>query len=478
VRILFHVNLRTMLRHFDSVILELAGRGHDVRIASSPNRRDVAPPAALSAHERISFVEAPRGRTDAWAGRIGQMRGFRDYLRYLDNRFNTASRLRGRAIRKFAAAITDNERSHMVGFCARCENRLVDGQVAQVFRQGLSKTGWKNLQAMLALMEDTIPSDPELDAFMRAEQPDVFVVTPLIRIGSSQPDFVKSASALGIPTVFPVFSWDNLTTKGLVHVQPGTVLVWNEQQRREAIDMHAVPWNRIVLTGAPRFDAFFAMRPSQSREEFCGSHGFDPSRPIVTYLGSSPFVSRRETEFVPRWVEELRRAPELSSCQVLLRPHPRCRSAWKKFRSPPGVTVALPEGLNADQTLFDAVHHSEAVVGLNTSAELEAGIVGRPVLTILAPEFAEGQQGSLHFDYLLKENGGFVEVAADFETHRRQLAAAVGGRCDQAAIRSFITEFLRPHGLDRPASGITADAIESAARPGGTVMPRPATAVP
>ena len=89
--------------------------------------------------------------------------------------------------------------------------------------------------------------------------------------------------------------------------------------------------------------------------------------------------------------------------------------------------MAFPRALNSDQTLFDTVFHSAAVVGLNTSAELEAGIVGRPVFTILAGEHAEGQQGTIHFQYLLKERGGFVEVAPDFEAHRRQFAAAVRG---------------------------------------------------
>ena len=46
--------------------------------------------------------------------------------------------------------------------------------------------------------------------------------------------------------------------------------------------------------------------------------------------------------------------------------------------------------MNGDQTLFDTAYHSAALVGLNTSAELEAGIVGRPVLTILAPESTAG----------------------------------------------------------------------------------------
>jgi len=120
--------------------------------------------------------------------------------------------------------------------------------------------------------------------------------------------------------------------------------------------------------------------------------------------------------------------------------------------------------MNADPTLFDTVFHGAAVVGLNTSAQLEAGILGRPVLTILAPEFEEGQQGTLHFSYLLKEHGGFVDVAPDFDTHRRQLVAAVSGDYDPRAIRVFIEQFLRPRGIDRPATPFMVEAIEEFAQ--------------
>jgi hypothetical protein len=132
----------------------------------------------------------------------------------------------------------------------------------------------------------------------------------------------------------------------------------------------------------------------------------------------------------------------------------------------------MAQGMNGDQTLFDTVHHSAAVVGLNTSAELEAGIVGRPVFTLLVPEFSGGQQGTLHFDYPLKEHGGFVEIAADFAMHRRQLASAIAGDYDPAAIRSFIREFLRPHGLDTAATALMADAVETlAGKPRPDLLP-------
>lgn len=464
MRILFHVHLRTMLRHFESVILALADRGHTVQIASTSNRKDVPPPATLSGHGRIEFIDAPVGRSDLWAERIVQLRVFRDYLRYLERRFDHAPKLRARAVRKLAAVMTDEERSHLVAFCAHCTGRLVDDEVGVVLRTGLSKKGFNNLRSLLALMEETIPSDAAIDAFLRAQQPDVVVITPLIKIGSQQPDFVKSARALGIAVAYPVFSWDNLSTKGLIHVQPDSVLVWNERQRSEAIDMHQVPPDRIVVTGAPRFDEFFAMSVSTTREEFCREHGFDPRQPIVSYLCSSEFVAGHEFEFVPRWAEEVRRAPALRSCNLLIRPHPRRDKVWKRFQPAElRIAVSMPQGMNGDQTLFDTAYHSAALVGLNTSAELEAGIVGRPVFTILAPESDTGQRGTLHFDYLLKEHGGFVDVAPDFDTHRQQLTAAVAGDYDAGAIRSFIQRFLRPHGVDRPATAITADAIEAAA---------------
>jgi hypothetical protein len=190
----------------------------------------------------------------------------------------------------------------------------------------------------------------------------------------------------------------------------------------------------------------------------------DPDQPLVTYLCSSDFVARGEREFVMRWIDEIRQAPELASCNVLIRPHPRHVTPWQGFTPDrPRAVVQFARSISVDQTLYDAVYHSVAVVGLNTSAQLEAGIVGRPVLTILAPEFSGGQEGTLHFRYLLREHGGFVELAPDFETHRRQLAAAVGGAYDRGDIQAFIGRFLRPHGLEHAVVPIMADAIEGVA---------------
>lgn len=459
---LFHVTLMTMLRHFEGVILALAARGHRVRVALPNRRPDLKPPPALAGHEAISFVTAPAYRGDAWAHPIHELRTLLDYIRYLETRYDGAPKLRTRALRKMVAAVTHEHQTHLAAHCPHCHERITDDQVGRMML-AFRKEGRRNLASMLALMEATIPSDATIEAFLQAERPDAVLVTPLINFGSYQADYVKSARALGIPVGFPVFSWDNLTNKGLIHVVPDRVFVWNNRQRIEAVKLHRVPVEQVVITGAPRFDEFFQMTSQQSRDEFCAGVGLDPKRPIVAYLCSSEFVSNREVEFVRRWIDELRSDHDLRECGVLIRPHPREQKPWRTFTPPPGVAVAFPRALNADQTLYDTVFHSAAVVGLNTSAELEAGIVGRPVFTVLAGEHAEGQQGTLHFQYLLKERGGFVEVAPDFATHRRQLAAAVRGDYDANAIRAFIERFLRPHGWTQPATPLMVTAIEELA---------------
>jgi hypothetical protein len=260
---------------------------------------------------------------------------------------------------------------------------------------------------------------------------------------------------------FPVFSWDNLTTKGVIHVEPDRVFVWNAVQKREATEYYGIPPEKVVVTGAPRFDSFMELGPSVDHEAYCRSLNLDPAAPIVTYLCSSEFVAGHEVAFVEQWIADIRLDGRLSSCNVIVRPHPRSVRQWSEvdLTRHGRVGLSLSRVLNADQSLYDALYYSAAVVGLNTSAQIEAGILGKPVLTLLAPGFERGQSGTLHFRYLLREEGGFVELAKDFDEHKTHLARAIGGGYDVAEIRSAVERFIRPDGWHRPATPILANAI-------------------
>ena len=198
------------------------------------------------------------------------------------------------------------------------------------------------------------------------------------------------------------------------------------------------------------------MRPSATREEFAARTGLNPSQPMLLYLCSSHFVAPDEVAFVRRWARAVREHPSLGHCGILVRPHPANADAWDGVdlaEIPHTAVWKAPPKVQADPALYDSLYHCAAVAGLNTSAMIEAGILGKAVHTIETSEFAGGQEQTLHFHYLLARNGGLVEVAGRLEDHCGQLAQSLADPSGGAArSRRFVESFVRPRGLDRPVT--------------------------
>jgi hypothetical protein len=209
----------------------------------------------------------------------------------------------------------------------------------------------------------------------------------------------------------------------------------------------------------------------------------------VLFVGSTASISHPEYEllFVRRWIEAIRSSGHraLRDLAVLVRPHPYNPGLWADADLSDLGDVAIwprgganpvdPENRN---DYFDSMYHSAAVVGINTSAFVEASIVGCSVLTVRPPEFTDTQDGTLHFHYLRPENGGPLMVADGLDEHIEQLASVLD---DPAVVRRrverFVASFVRPRGIDRPCTPIVVEAIEREAAHGrrpSVVPPRSA----
>ena len=108
------------------------------------------------------------------------------------------------------------------------------------------------------------------------------------------------------------------------------------------------------------------------------------------------------------------------------------------------------------------MYYSAAVVGLNTSAFLEAAVVGKPVHSVLDETISKhNQEGTIHFHYLMDVNGGLLRVARTLDEHVQLLADSLAseGGGDVKAQR-FVEGFIRPFGASVPATAKFADAIE------------------
>jgi len=351
----------------------------------------------------------------------------------------------------------------------------------------------------LRALDAALPVSPGARDLVLGTRPDVVLVTPLVELGEPQTDFVRAAKALGVPTALCVASWDNLTNKGSIPELPELVTVWNDAQRTEAVELHDVPAERVVATGAQSYDQWFEWGPSRDRASFAAGVGLPGERPLVLYLCSSRFIAPDEAAYVRRWLAALRARPEpeLRDAEVLVRPHPQHAGQWADVdlaRLGP-VSVwpragADPVDAGSRHDYFDSIHFSSAVVGVNTSALIETAIVGRPVLTQLAPEFRETQGGTLHFAHLVE--GGLVRVGESFDEHAAQLVealAAPGGagasgpgqdpdasgpvRDARAPAEGFLRSFVRPYGLDQAATPRLVAALEALAGTVPDAPPRP-----
>ena len=83
---------------------------------------------------------------------------------------------------------------------------------------------------------------------------------------------------------------------------------------------------------------------------------------------------------------------QLREVGVMVRPHPQNAAVWRHHDlSDLGAVTVFPQGganpvdRKRQDQYFDSLYHSCAVVGINTSAMIEAGIIGRPVVTVRDP---------------------------------------------------------------------------------------------
>jgi hypothetical protein len=451
------------LRNFESALTELAARGHTLHLAA--DRRENSGGLAMverlaSKYPRVTVGwTPPREKDDQWLDLATGVRLSQDYLRYLERVYDRAPMLRRRS----------KERTPRLAIF------LVE-KAGFRFRPGRAA-----LSAALQVLEDGVPLHDPYTAFLREQAPDVVMLTPLIDLGSPQLDLFKSARALGLRTVVAVGSWDHLSSKARVRGLPDLVTVWNPIQRDEARTMHGVPDERIAVTGAQCYDQWFNRHPSRTRDTFCEAMGLPNDRPFVLYVCSSLFRGDPpEADFVVEWLRALRAStdPRLARLAVLIRPHPGRADEWAKHDvSQLGVAFhgTNPIDDEARRDYFEALTYASAVVGLNTSAFIEAAIAQKPVLAVLPKAYWKSQEGTLHFQYLTTAGGGFLRTSRTLDEHLGQLAAAAGG--DAPADNSgFISAFVRPQGLDVPSTPRFADAIEAVSRQPAPVPWRPSLA--
>lgn len=250
-------------------------------------------------------------------------------------------------------------------------------------------------KSLQVLRRAAVPKGVYADSYAANHVDAVFTTDPVQR---TEDPIYYEARRRGVPATTLVLSWDNLTSKGVIHRHFNRVMVWNEVMFQQVLTMYPeYGADRVDVVGFPRFDVYLRPFPERfQRKPFLESLGLDPSRPVVLFASSG--VRGYPTQLqVLRHVLAARDAARFGEgTQVLIRCHPH--DPLDEFRAFRGLrdTAVWPEARRGDAgTLFEqvpepdellvlgaSIAHSAVVVTAGSSVTLDAARCDIPIVCI------------------------------------------------------------------------------------------------
>jgi len=255
--------------------------------------------------------------------------------------------------------------------------------------------------------------------------------------------------------------------------------VWNERQREEATTLHGVPAANVAVTARScSIAGSSGSRASRTRRSarMVGCRRIDRSC-STRVVGIHRALGIRGA-FVRRWMATLRRQrnPVLRDSAILVRPHPFNCDAWERADVSEFGPVAVwprqrytPAAESSRTSFFDSLYYSAAVVGINTSAMIEAAILGMPVLSLMTGDFAGTQEGRCTSDTCCPKTAG------SFAWHDARRARRAAGRraarsrdVTRAQTLRFVRQLPAPARHGSPVHAILVEVFERVAAAGAT----------
>ncbi len=302
--------------------------------------------------------------------------------------------------------------------------------------------------ALLRLRERSIPADLYSTVFERRRIDAVLTTDPTKR--NEDPIYFE-AKRRGIPIATLVLSWDNLTTKGIIHRGFDQVMVWNDLMRSEVLGMYPdYTEDRVHAVGFPRFDVYGRPRPPLfQRERFLAGLGLDPAKKVILLASCNSNYFRAQGQVFKHVVDSMRRGLLGSDVQALIRAHPHDPDdAYDDFRNIGGVAVwPGPErkGVLSTQVprpdeldvLAATIAASSVMVTAGSTVILDAALLDVPIVCIAY----DGDEGLAYEDSIAKVYEFSHQKplhgigGTDLSRSRDEMVAAIRGALADPSVR-------------------------------------------
>ena len=267
-----------------------------------------------------------------------------------------------------------------------------------IAERGISKVfgGSRILRRLFRAADLRLTTSSVYDDYFDKYRPEAVFASDVLGLNANDSILLREAKRRGIKTVAMVRSWDNLTSKGVVRVQPDVLLVQTKRMADEAERLADMASSAIRTVGVPSFDHYFGYRPSPP-EEFYKKAGLPVGKRFIFF---SPLFEMYtdSTVAILKFLEEKIQSGVLpSDLAVLVRYPPSYTSrdlpefAGSKviyFVQPgqkfPDTKTRYDWEFNGDdkQHLADTIHYSAITVNFVSTVTIEAAVLGRPVINL------------------------------------------------------------------------------------------------
>lgn len=197
-----------------------------------------------------------------------------------------------------------------------------------------------------------------------------------------------------IKTVGMVRSWDNLTNKALLPVEPDHFFVNNAIIRNELVAFNKIRFKDISIVGMPQFDYYVGYAPT-GRKNFFEKLGFYPERRIILFAPMGEKFIASDWNILQILHDAIEAGQIQGSPQILVRYPPGDGMAREKLRLSEKVKIYFDRpGISFSQKrkkdnefgrddmihLADSLFYSSVLVNAGSSLCIDMAAFDRPIV--------------------------------------------------------------------------------------------------
>jgi len=226
---------------------------------------------------------------------------------------------------------------------------------------------------------------------------------------------LRHAKKLKIKTATTVKSWDVLTTKFFTRVLADKIFVFNEYNKKEAIEIGDYKPEKIQVVGFPQFDIYVKEGTFLPREEFFKEIGASLQKKLILYSSPGNWKNPYDHEVLLGLHKAIEDGRIKEPVQILVRFHPKYPSYSEYLKGLPHFILDRPGIYLAGDThrslegagdpvfywtfqdkdiihLANSIYHSALTINTESTMTLDAAALDKPIILI-------GYDGFQKLDY-------------------------------------------------------------------------------